>query len=84
MVQQTSLLAFQELENVGQKQRQVYEVIDRLGEASNLDIAYELKWPINRITPRTNELVKMGMVRESKKDISKWTGKRVIYWAVNF
>jgi len=79
-IQQTSILAYQELSNLSQKRRLVYEAILNLGEACNLDIAYFLKRPINTITPRTNELVKLGLVTESKKDFSARTGKKVIYW----
>ncbi len=83
LVQDTSLEAYHDIENLSEKRRKVFEAIKILGEACNLDIAYYLKWPINRVTPRTNELVKMQWVREAKRDITPKTGKRVIYWKVN-
>lgn len=79
-IQQTSLEAYWNLDNVSGKRKVVFEAIKELGEACNLDIAYKLHWPINRITPRTNELVKLGLVVEAKKDITPLTGKRVIFW----
>lgn len=57
-VQQTSIDAFHESNTIGSNQQKVYEVIKTLGPCCNLDIAYCLRIPINRITPRTNELVK--------------------------
>lgn len=85
MIQQTSFEAFLQLNEsgtLGAKQYQVYKAIESLGIASNLDIAYELQWPINRVTPRTNELVKSGRVEIATKDIDKHTGKKVIFWRI--
>lgn len=85
MIQQTSFQAFIDLQDsgtLGHKQNAVLSAIYDLGEATNLDIAYYLKWPINRITPRTNELVKADKVEMAKKDIDKHTGKKVIYWKI--
>ncbi len=81
-LQQTSLDAYADLlkQGLGAKQQAVFRAIKELGQASNLDIAHQLRWSINRVTPRTNELVKMGKVTMAKKDISKYTGKKVIYW----
>ena len=78
---QTSIESYHRLENLAEKRRKVYDIIDHMGEACNLDIADNLGWDINRVTPRTNELVKDGMVEESKRDISR-TGRKVIYWRV--
>ena len=82
MAQQTSIEAFHELERLPEKRRVVYEAIRAMKEACNLDVAYYLRIPINRVTPRTNELVKLGLVEEAKKDISSRTGKRVIFWRI--
>lgn len=80
--QQTSIEAYHELQKLPEKRRAVYDVIEKLGEACNLDIAYELRWPINRITPRTNELVALGLVEEAKKAVTPRTGRKVIYWKI--
>lgn len=81
-MRQTSLEAYETIENLAEKRRKVFDAIQTLGEACNLDIAYYLKWSINRITPRTNELVKTGLVIESKRDITPRTGRKVIYWKI--
>ena len=79
-MRQTSLDAYQKLEKLAEKRRKVFDAIDFLGEACNLDVAYHLQWSINRVTPRTNELVKMGLVKESKRAITPRTDRKVIYW----
>ena len=82
MIQQTSLEALQALENRGDKQRMVYEALDVLGEACNLEIARYLNRAINTVTPRTNELVKAGLVEEAGKRVNPITNKNVIYWRI--
>lgn len=82
MIQQTSLLAFKKLENIGSKQRACYNVIQREGSASNYDIAKELNWEINRVTPRVKELREMGLVEEAYKAMHPITERTVIYWSV--
>lgn len=78
----TSIEAYRELENIGQKQRAVYRAIEKLGAACNLDLAHHLSWDINRVTPRTGELVELGLVAESHRAVTPRTGRKVIYWKV--
>lgn len=77
--QQTSLMAFWQLHDLGHRQQQVYKAICKLGTACNLEIAAYLDMPINAITPRTNELVEKGIVTLDRKDISP-TGRLSCYW----
>ena len=77
----TSILAYYSvLESLGERQMEVLKAIDKIAPCSDLDISEYLGKPINTITPRRNELVYMGMVKESYTDISKQTGRRVIFW----
>lgn len=79
--QPTSILAYAEiLEDLGWRQRQVYQIIRKLKSCNNLQISQELHLPINRITPRVKELRDYGIVMQHKKDICKETGKLVIFW----
>lgn len=82
MLQQTSLLAYKSLEKIGTKQRMCYSAIKRMGSAANYDIARELNWDINRITPRVKELREMGLVQEAYKSLHPITDRKVIYWEV--
>lgn len=79
-VRQTSLFAFQSLNDLGSKQREVYEAIKQLGEACDLDVAFFLGWPINRVTGRRNELMKAGVIYESKVARTPRTNRTVTYW----
>lgn len=78
--QQTSLLAYESILKLGNKQKQVYDVIKHLGKATNRMIAKELGLEINQVTGRTNELVKSGLVADAKKDICPIGGKLSIFW----
>jgi predicted ArsR family transcriptional regulator len=80
-VQDTSVEAYHDLDDLGERQAQVFGVIRDSGPISNLQIGEELGLPVNQITGRTNELVKLGRVREAHKDVSPITGRRVIFWA---
>lgn len=71
---------YQIIDLLPDKRRQVFEAIKILKVACNVDISRHLGIPINRVTPRTNELVKLEVVEESHRAIYPETGKRVIYW----
>ena len=65
-MQQTSLIAFQNLK-IGPKQQIVYNAFKNYGSCTNLEISTWSNIPINQVTPRTNELVKLGLIKESHK-----------------
>lgn len=63
MIQQTSLLAFQEVrKELGNRQKAVYLCLQDLQSANNTIIARKMHLSINQVTPRVNELRKMGRV----------------------
>lgn len=80
MPRQTSRDAFRSLPDINGKQREVFVAIKEMGSACNIDIADHLGLPINRVTPRTNELVKMGKVKEGFRAICPKTNRKAIYW----
>ena len=82
MIQQTSRQAYYSLKDLGARQYIVLKTIQLSNSICNLDIAKLLVIPINQVTPRTNELVKEGLVEESHKDIGP-TGRRVIFWKLS-
>lgn len=79
---QTSLLAYWSLkeDDLGQRQKTVFDVIAKYGPMSNLDVAEYLGLPINSITPRTLELRQKGVVKEAYKGLSKQTKRKTIFW----
>ncbi len=63
MIQDTSLWAYaQATQNLGAKQKEVLDALRLFPDATNAEIARALSWPVNRVTPRTGELIKMGLV----------------------
>ena len=84
-VTETSRDAYHTLTKMGHKQRLVYEQIKILEARakdsddlpSNADVAYELGWPINAITPRALELRKGGWLRVHGVKKDKATGRTV-------
>lgn len=82
MVTETSLLAYEEvLKNLGSRQQEVYFAIKTLKEADNLSISKYLNIPINSITPRVNELRKLGLVICSRVGKSI-TNREVMFWSI--
>ena len=70
------------LDKLSGKRRVVFQGLIDIGPASNLDVSKYLEVPINQVTPRMNELVKLEIVVESHRAVHPETGKRVIYWKV--
>ena len=62
-MQETSLEAYKSID-LTKTESEVYEVIKRIQPCSNNDIMRAIGWTINRITGRTNGLVKKGKVVE--------------------
>ena len=87
MIQQTSIDAFRQIKKdgtLGNKQRVVFEAFKKYGAVTNLEIATWEKIPINQVTPRTNELVKMGYVAESHKRKCSISGRTAIAWRISY
>lgn len=79
-VQDTSLSALREMKHVlGARQKAVYQMLEA-GKMTDKQIAETLGWPINEITPRRGELVKMGLVR--KAGVIKQDGRSAILWEI--
>lgn len=66
--------------SLGARQIKVMEMLDRLGEATNSELAEALEWKINTITPRVLEVRNKGLVVEAKKRVCKITGRVAIAW----
>lgn len=81
-VASTSLNAYfgHVLPHIGEKQKQVFEVIRKHGPVTNEQIASLLNWKINRVTGRTNELEDEGMVRVAYKAPCPITGYNAKHW----
>lgn len=62
----TSGLAYASIQQLGNKQSEVLSKIEELQPCSNKQIARALKWEINRVTGRVNELAKMGLIKSER------------------
>jgi len=84
----TSILAYGEvLDSLGKRQAKVYATI-RNFEVNNKMIAKKLNWKINSVTGRVNELRKLHIVMQEKKDFCpiSWEEEGIkrmtIFWKV--
>jgi len=81
-VQQTSIEAYDLIVgDLGKRQIQVYDIIERYFNCCNQDIADILGIPINCVTPRVKELRDMGFIMQHGIKINK-LGRRVMTWKV--
>lgn len=83
-MQTTSLKAYaEEIEpTLGYRQDMVLKALQNVGPMTNKETARYLEMEINSITPRMNELVKMGLVGEVDKRHCKITGRTAIVWGL--
>lgn len=81
-VQETSTRAFliDVLPTLGPRQKAVYDALEAHGPLTNLEMAYQLHWPINTVTPRCKELRDLGLVKEWGVRKCRQTGRMVIAW----
>lgn len=82
-MQETSREAYQYIrDSLGERQQLVFDGILKLGCPTNLELSKYLHIPINQVTPRTNELVKMFFVTECEKRICSISGRTAISWRI--
>jgi hypothetical protein len=63
------------------RQRPVLHYLRNIGSAlTNAEIAAALQRPINEITPRTNELVKQGLLIDAGRRKCRITGNTAHQW----
>jgi hypothetical protein len=80
-VEQTSLLAFREVQQVlGLRQQQVYDAIHKFGLATDKMISDETHLPINCVTPRRLELADLGKIKCEMVSTSLDPPYRLVKW----
>lgn len=83
----TSLKAYESeiCANLGQKQAAVRRLLlVNPNGMTNAEIARTLEWSINRVTPRTNELVKLGAVQDAGTRRCRVTGRTAHVWKLQY
>lgn len=81
-VGETSRRAYDEIrKTLGPRQLKVLEVIEyHPSGITNNEIAHELHWPINCVTPRVFELRSAGLVAMVGQRPDQWTQKKSYLW----
>lgn len=80
-IRETSIRAYESIKaTLGNRQLAVYDVIRDKGPICNFDIAREMFVSIDRVTPRTTELVTAGVVVEAYKAKCEATNRTVLHW----
>ena len=82
-VTETSREAYHSIyDTLGQRQQEVYDGFLGNGSCTNLELSHLMQIPINCVTPRTNELVKRGLIVKDIIRECNVTGNRAISWKV--
>lgn len=86
MMQQTSLYAYAQIISasleLATKQKMVYEAIRINGPTTDKVISAFLNWPINTVTPRRGELVKLGVIDKCGCIMNEQTHRPELLWGV--
>lgn len=84
IVRDTSLRSYRNdaLPNLGERQQVVYHILEGVYNMTNSEIARQLDWSINKVTPRVFELREKGLVFEDEKRTCNVTGRTAYAWAV--
>lgn len=81
MYQTTSAEAYAFVsQQLGDRQREVLAAFLKHGPMTNTEASTVIGLPINQITPRTNELVKLGRLKDAGRKKCSITGRTAIVW----
>ncbi len=82
VLRQTSLDAYNSVKpRIGDRHKQVADVLAIYGPLADLDISMLANLPINCVTPRRGELVQMGFVEEHGTKLGV-NGVKVLLWKI--
>lgn len=82
-VKDTSKEAYENIQNLSEKRKDVFGAIKALKTCCDVDIAEYLGWPINRVTGRRNELEKLDLIESVGKKLSKHSNVAVYHWKIS-
>jgi len=83
-MQETSLEAYHAIteEEFSNKHRAVLFAFKMSGPMTNRELSSALGWPINTVTPRVNELVKLGILQSNGTKFDVQTQRRALVWGI--
>lgn len=76
----TSKESYHKLSDLGEKQREVYDLLKKQGGMTDREMSAELDWPINQLLPRRGELVEYGFVVKHGEKYARDTKRNVTVW----
>ena len=85
MIQDTTLESYAKLKDEGKvcpRQKEIMWMFNRHGNLTDRALARFTGLPINSITPRRNELVKLNLVERKEKIYDPETKRTVISWGI--
>jgi len=83
MLVQTSIQAYHEIKpTLGKRQKEILALFKENTALTDQEISRILRKPINCITPRRGELVKLGLVVRMAVVKSQYTNKNVSLWSL--
>lgn len=78
---ETSKASYRKLNDLGDKQREVYDALKQIGPATDRELTEHLNWEINQLLPRRGELVDFGFIKKSGEKWNPATKRSVTLWA---
>lgn len=81
-VSSSSREAYENIQSLSEKRREVYRAIKALRVCCDVDIAFYLGWPINRVTGRRYELEHLELVESVGKKLSVHSNVSVFHWKI--
>lgn len=79
-VVETSLESYQQIIDLGERQRMLYNIIKLYPGLCNRNYSEILHIPINSVTPRVKELRTLGLVIQGAKKYDNLTNRWVMTW----
>lgn len=76
----TSKESFKLITDLGDKQREVYDMLQSMGSATDRELTERLDWEINQLLPRRGELVDFGFIKKSGEKFNPATKRNVTVW----
>lgn len=79
-VTNTSKESYKAITDLGDKQREVYDMLQSMGLATDRELTERLDWEINQLLPRRGELVEFGFIKKSGEKYNPATKRNVTVW----
>lgn len=79
-VTETSKESYRKIEDLGDKQREVYAALQAMGSATDRELTERLDWEINQLLPRRGELRDLGFIKKVGEKYNPATKRNVTVW----